>query len=85
MPRKPNCVNKNTYHFEVTYNDDFEGVKSKYFRTCVDIEETFQISRATIYNYYMGIVKEKKHKTILDIKKLNPPIQRYKKIIVDFD
>jgi hypothetical protein len=86
MPRKNKSENQNTYHFKVRYNDELEGEeKEKLFRTCKDIEEVFNICRQTVYNYYMGISKNKKHRTIINIEKLNPPIERYKKIMVHFD
>ena len=85
MPRSHGSKNSNTYHFKVVYNDYFHGERAKLFKTCNDIEKTFKISRGSIYNYYMGISKEKKHDTILNIEKLNPPIERYKKILVSFD
>jgi hypothetical protein len=85
MPRHKGSKNSNTYHYKVIYNDFFTGEREKLFRTCDDIEKTFKISRSSIYNYYMGISKTKSHETIVDIKKLNPPIERYKKILVSFD
>tara|TARA_R100001594_G_scaffold150266_1_gene210780 strand:- start:967 stop:1224 length:258 start_codon:yes stop_codon:yes gene_type:complete len=85
MPRHKGCKNNTTYHFKVIYDDYFEGEKEKLFRTCGDIEETFKISRSTIYNYYMNISKTISHNTIISIEKLNPPIERYKKILVEFD
>tara|TARA_R110000822_G_scaffold7359_1_gene30102 strand:+ start:2581 stop:2682 length:102 start_codon:yes stop_codon:yes gene_type:complete len=33
----------------------------------------------------MGIVKTKKHESIMEIKKLSPPVERYKRILVEFD
>lgn len=85
MPRKAKSQNENTYHFKVIYNDELEDEeKEKLFRTCKEIEEVFKICRQTVYNYYMGITK-KKHKTIMRIEKLNPPIERYKRIMIHFD
>ncbi len=85
MPRKAKSLNENTYHYLVEYADEFHGLTEKYFRTCQEIEDTFGICRQTIYNYYMGLSKTKKNTIIKQIKKLNPPVERYKKIVVNFD
>tara|TARA_R110002126_G_scaffold89953_2_gene214703 strand:- start:286 stop:543 length:258 start_codon:yes stop_codon:yes gene_type:complete len=85
MPRTNNSTNNSTYHYEVVYNDSFEGEKTKLFRTCSEIQELFKISKSSVYNYYMGIVKTKKHESIMEIKKLSPPVERYKRILVEFD
>ena len=85
MPRSFGSKNSNTYHYKVVYHDHFHGERSKLFKTCNDIQKTFQISRASIYNYYMGLSKNTKHESIVNIEKLNPPVERYKKILVSFD
>ena len=85
MPRTNNSTNNNTYHYEVVYNDSFDGEKTKMFRTCQEIQEIFKISKSSVYNYYMGIVKTKKHESIMEIRKLSPPVERYKKILIEFD
>ena len=85
MVRQKGAKNNTTYHYKVIYDDYFEGEKIKLFRTCKDIEETFKVCRSTIYNYYMNVTKTKIHNCILSIEKLNPPIERYKKILVEFD
>ena len=85
MPRQEGSKNENTYHYQVYYMDSFEGEKSKLFRTCADIQKLFKISKSSVYNYYMGLSKNKSHESMLEIKKLNPPIQRFQKIIINFD
>ena len=85
MPRHKSSENSNTYHYKVKYNDSLEGEKEKLFRTCKEIEEVFGVSRSTVYNYYMKIGKTKKHKDILEVEKLNPPLERFKRILIEFD
>ncbi len=85
MGRSRNSKNQNTYHYKVIYQDYFEGRTEKLFRTVDDIQEIFKISRSSVYNYYMKVNKNKKHDVIHEIEKLNPPIQRFKRIVVDFD
>tara|TARA_Y100000361_G_C11158140_1_gene345524 strand:- start:603 stop:863 length:261 start_codon:yes stop_codon:yes gene_type:complete len=86
MPRRPDALNENTYHFKVTYFDELhEKEVEKLFRTQKEIGEVFKISRSTIYNYYMNLAKGRAKQNIHKIEKLTPPIQRFKKIVVEFD
>ena len=86
MPRTKDSLNNSTYHYSVRYNNFFTGeVEEKLFRTSKEIEETFNLSKATIYNYYMGISKRKHKKNILSIEKLKEPVERFKRILVEFE
>lgn len=86
MPRRPAALNENTYHFKVLYWDELQDREvEKLFRTQKEIGEVFKISRSTIYNYYMNLAKGRAKKNIHKIEKLSPPVQRYKRIIVNFD
>jgi len=85
MGRSKNSKNHNTYHYKVEYVDYFEGQTEKLFRTVEDIQSIFKISRSSVYNYYMNVNKKKQHDVIINIQKLSPPIERFKRIVVDFD
>ena len=88
MPRTKDSANESNYHFLVYYKEDPESDeedRKKYYKTTSDISKEFGISRSTIYNYYMNLSANRTKQNILKIEKLSPPIQRFKKIVVDFD
>jgi hypothetical protein len=70
MPRRPDSLNENTYHFKVVYFDELhDEERIKLFRTQNEISEVFKISRSTIYNYYMNLSANRTKQNILKIEK----------------
>ena len=72
MPRRPDALNENTYHFKVLYYDELQDKEvEKLFRTQKEIGELFKISRSTIYNYYMNLSKGRAKQNIRKNTKLS--------------
>lgn len=84
----PRGQNKNNYHFKVFYRNGLteeDTERSKYYRTCKEIEQEFGLTRHQIYNIYTGITKLNDKSLVLKIEKLAEPKPVFKKVLVTFD
>lgn len=76
------------YFFEVEYEDFYQGLKKRKFKSIDDIELTFGLTRSQIYGL-LNLVKPPETMTRSRVKNINRighhQLKEEKKIVVSFD